>query len=63
MTPASLSARSLGWYTPKNQPNKSKVQRLISKLTKGKLVENDRDGAVLTKKGTAAAERVHDRKA
>ena len=56
-------ALALGWYTPKNQPNKSKVQRLISKLTKGKLVENDRDGAVLTKKGTAAAERVHDRKA
>jgi hypothetical protein len=59
-------ADGLHWYTPKSQPNKSKVQRLMKNLTEGgaanKLVEVNRDGALLTKKGTAAAAKVrHNR--
>ncbi len=53
-------ARELGWVVGSdNHPNKSKVQRLMKDLTRGnkadRLVEVDRDGAKLTKKGSTAA--------
>ena len=58
-------ADALHWY--RNNPNKSKVQRLMKTLTSGganKLVEVDRDGAKLTRKGEAAAEKAeYNRKA
>jgi hypothetical protein len=58
-------ADGLHWYTAKSLPNKSKVQRLMKNLTSGganKLIEVNRDGALLTSKGTAAATKVrHNR--
>ena len=52
-------ADALHWYNSRNNPNKSKVQRLMKTLTSGgaknKLVEVDRDGAKLTNKGEVAA--------
>ena len=55
-------ATSLKWVTPSNSPNKSKVHRLMKSLTAGskldRLVNIDRDGATLTKKGVIAAKRL-----
>jgi hypothetical protein len=57
-------AKGLHWFTgPDNHPNKSRVHRLMKELTRGtkadRLVETDRrDGARLTKKGFAAAEKL-----
>ena len=53
-------ASELGWFVGSdNHPNKSKVQRLINDLKRGnkadRLVEVDRDGAKLTKKGSTSA--------
>ena len=53
-------ASELGWFAGSNKhPNKSKVQRLVDDLKRGnkadRLVEVDRDGAKLTKKGSTAA--------
>lgn len=61
--PTSLAqiADELVWRTKDHKPNKSKVQRLMDGLKDSKYVESDRDGAVLTKKGQAAAERATER--
>jgi hypothetical protein len=48
-------AELLAWITPRKEPNKSKVQRVMKSLVKAKLVEIERDGAVLTSKGKKAA--------
>jgi hypothetical protein len=48
-------ARRCNWLTPKTgAPYKSKVQRIIGKLKKQKLIVPDRDGLDLTKKGREA---------
>lgn len=62
-TSSSDIAAGLHWLAgTDNHPNKSKVQRLLRSLTSGskadRLVETDRDGAKLTKKGKAVAERL-----
>jgi hypothetical protein len=49
-------ARAVGWYTPKNEPNKTKAQRAINRLRRAKLVELDRGSYSLTPKGRKAAE-------
>ena len=51
-------ATSLGWTTHAGEPNKSKVQRLVERLKKAKLVETDRSGLSLTPKGKAEAKRL-----
>jgi hypothetical protein len=62
-TPTSATDIAFGveWLTPKKQPNKAKAQRVVKKLANAKLVDIDRDGAILTKKGEAAAERAAER--
>ncbi len=50
-------ASEMDWYVGADKrPNKVKVQRLMKRLTASKLVDVDRDGVVLTKKGEKAAE-------
>jgi hypothetical protein len=44
-------ADHLLWSTNDGKPNKSKVQRIMDKLIKSKLVENDQGNYILTKKG------------
>ena len=51
-------ATSLGWTTHAGEPNKSKVQRLVERLKKAKLVETDRSGLSLTPKGKEEAKRL-----
>jgi DNA-binding MarR family transcriptional regulator len=53
--PVSAIADRLGWRTPKGDPLKSKVFRLIERLEKAKLVAKTRGAAGLTDKGKQAA--------
>jgi hypothetical protein len=48
-------AKALGWYTPKNEPNRSKAQRTLNRLKKARLVELDRGRHILTPKGRKVA--------
>jgi hypothetical protein len=49
-------ARARGWYTPKNEPNRSKAQRIVNRLKRAKLVVVDRGRHVLTDKGKKATQ-------
>jgi 5S rRNA maturation endonuclease (ribonuclease M5) len=51
-------ASVLGWKTHAGEPNKSKAQRLVDRLKKGKLVEVDRSGIALAAKGKEEAKRL-----
>jgi hypothetical protein len=51
-------ASFLGWKTHAGEPNKSKVQRLIDRLKKSKLIEVDRSGIALSPKGKEEAKRL-----
>jgi hypothetical protein len=49
-------AETLNWSYSTGQPNKSKVERMLHKLAKSKLVKSTRDGWLLTPEGEKAAE-------
>jgi RecA-family ATPase len=49
-------AETLDWTYSNGQPNKSRVDRIVHKLQRQKLVKQDRDGWQLTKEGAKAAE-------
>jgi hypothetical protein len=44
-------AKALGWYTRQHELNRSKVQRVIGRLKRAKLVAVERGGHILTEKG------------
>jgi hypothetical protein len=48
-------ARAAGWYTQKNEPNRSKAQRVLRHLKKNKLVEITHGQHSLTVKGKRVA--------
>jgi hypothetical protein len=48
-------AGACGWRTSTGDPYKSKVQRILKRLEKDKLVNTNRGVAALTEKGKAAA--------
>jgi DNA-binding MarR family transcriptional regulator len=47
-------ARTLGWTMKNGEPHKVKVERMLKKLEKQKLVGRDRDSWTVTKKGKKA---------
>jgi hypothetical protein len=49
-------AKTLGWYTSKNEPYKSKVHRVLERLRKAKLVQFDRGRYSITEKGKKSLE-------
>jgi hypothetical protein len=49
------AAKALGWYNAKNEPNRSKVQRAINRLKRGKFVSVERGRLALTEKGKKVA--------
>jgi hypothetical protein len=55
-------AEHLHWRTDKGEPRKSKVQSIIIRLQKAKLVDKERGVAVLTEKGKKAAKKAEANK-
>ena len=51
-------ALACGWRTSNGKANKSKVQRLIERLKKAKLVISERGGVSLTPKGVKEVEKL-----
>jgi AAA domain len=49
-------ARSLGWFDPNGEPKRWKVKRIVARLKREKLVEDDRNRPRLTKKAKEAME-------
>jgi len=47
-------AKTLGWYTARNEPNKLKAQRILNRLKRAKLAQIERGRFCLTPKGEKA---------
>jgi len=54
-------ARALGWLTSKNEPHKSKVHRVLSRLKKEKLITVERGEHVLSEKANKLLKKLTER--
>jgi hypothetical protein len=54
------AAETLGWKYKNGKPAKSRAQRALDKLQKGKFAAMERDGWILSDKGKAEIARIQD---